>query len=140
MAELTDVPASLIVKADKPYIEVFCSSETEGNPSNAGDRKKMYGLYCEYVIEKKAKLLVPNALKDPDWEDNPDVDRGMIAYLGYPLLWPTGEVFGTLCILDNEENHFSKRTEKLLELFKELVETQLEQIYKETRGIKGFQG
>ncbi|MDZ7820881.1 MAG: GAF domain-containing protein [Candidatus Marinimicrobia bacterium] len=38
---------------------------------------------------------------------DPDIDLNMIAYLGFPVNWPDGEVFGTLCLLDNKENPFS---------------------------------
>jgi GAF domain-containing protein len=54
-----------------------------------------------------AELAVPDALADPDWKDNPDVKLNMICYLGYPILTPSKEVFGTLCILDSEARRYS---------------------------------
>lgn len=137
VCEITDVPAGLITQAHSPYIEILCSARTGENPTDAGQRKEFYGMYCEHVIKNKARLLVPNALKDPDWKDNPDIERDLISYLGYPLVWPNGDVFGTLCILDKDENHFGEREEKLLELFKEVVEAHLEEIYrKEKQAVK----
>ena len=65
------------------------------------------------------------ALKDPDWHDNPDVKLDMIAYLGYPVLYPDQRPFGTLCVLDNKGHHFSQTTEELLLRFKELVESHI---------------
>ena len=126
MAELIHVPAALIMKVDGSYIEVFRSSESEGNPYKVGDREHLDGLYCEKVTTTKNKLLVPNALKDNDWNKNPDIKLGMISYLGFPLLWPDGEVFGTICVLDSKENHFSEAHKKLMLQFKDIVGTHLE--------------
>ncbi len=97
IAEIINVPSALIMKVDEPYIEVFRSSESSKNPYKAGDMEYLAGLYCERVIKTRNKLLVPNALKDKEWDKNPDIESGMISYLGFPLLWPDGEVFGTIC-------------------------------------------
>ena len=133
MAELTDVPASLIMKVNPPYIEVFCSSHSEDNPYTAGDKEKMAELYCEEVIKTDEKLLVSNALKDDKWKDNPDIELGMISYLGLPLKWPDGDFFGTVCLLDTKENKFSDRIEDLIKQFKELIESHLENIFQKQK-------
>lgn len=73
--------------------------------------QKLTGPYCETVIKTKDKLLVPNVLKDEDWKKNPDIKLGMISYLGFPLLWPNDEIFGTICVLDSKENNYSKEYE-----------------------------
>ena len=132
IAKFICVPAALIMKVESPYIEVFTSSETNGNPYNVGDRELLPGLYCETVLKSKGKLFIPNALKDPDWDKNPDIKLGMIAYLGYPLFWPDGNLFGTICVLDNKENHFNRDSEDLLIQFKSLVENDLDILYKQT--------
>jgi PAS domain S-box-containing protein len=31
----------------------------------------------------------------------------MISYLGFPVSWPDGKIFGTICVVDNKENHYS---------------------------------
>jgi len=104
MADIANVHTAVIMKVDSPYIEVFRSSESGKNPFKVGDRVHLEGLYCEMVIKTKEKLLVPNALTDNRWKNNPDIKLGLISYLGFPLLWPDGEAFGTLCILDTKEN------------------------------------
>ena len=121
MAEILDVPAALIMKNDPPFIEVCCSSESIKNPYKAGDSEHLAGRYCEEVIKRKNKLLVANALKDKKWNKSPDIKLGMISYLGFPILWPDGEVFGTICILDSKENRYDKRYEGLMSRFRELV-------------------
>ncbi len=130
LANLASVPVALIMHVDLPYIEVYRSSKTEGNPYEVGDKEHLIGsgLYCETVIKNNAKLLVPNALDDKDWDKNPDIKLNMISYLGFPLLWPNGEAFGTICILDSKENKYNIDIENLMLQFKEVIESHLELI------------
>ena len=117
-----DLPSTLIMKADEDSMEVFAKCSTKGNPYSVGDSEKMTGLYCEAVVKSKDKLLVANALSDKDWDKNPDIKLGMIAYLGFPIQFPSGEIFGTICVLDNKENPFNKTIESFLLQIKEIVE------------------
>ncbi len=50
----------------------------------------------------------------------------MISYLGLPITWPDGEVFGTVCLLDNKETHFSAAYIDLLTQGKKHIETDLQ--------------
>jgi GAF domain-containing protein len=127
MADLLQVPAGLVMRISGPDIEVLVASHSQGNPYTPGDKEELFGsgLYCETVIKTRHRLLVPNATVDEDWKSNPDIKLGMISYLGYPILLPDGEVFGTICVLDQQENHYSARYEQLLMQFKELIESHL---------------
>lgn len=110
MAGIINVPAGLIMKLEEHHIGVFLSSLTDENPYEVGEKVELgTGLYCETVIGNNDSLLVPNALVDSYWKNNPDVPLGMISYLGVPIQWPDGEVFGTLCVLDNKANEFSDK-------------------------------
>ncbi|MFX1339829.1 MAG: GAF domain-containing protein, partial [Promethearchaeota archaeon] len=132
MTKLISVPVGLIMKVDLPFIEVFRSSVSYGNPYKVGDKEHLIdsGLYCETVIKSKDKLLVPNALSDKNWNKNPDIKLGMISYLGFPILFPDGSVFGTICVLDTKENKYNENVEKLMIQFKEFIESHLELLYK----------
>ena len=129
LAEIVCVPAALIMKVENEYMEVFTSSKSADNPYNVGDKEKWYGLYCETVIKNQKKLLVPNALLDKNWDKNPDIKLGMISYLGFPINLPDKQPFGTICVLDNKENHFSSQNEKLLLQFKQVIELDLSLLY-----------
>ena len=123
-----DVPSGLIMKLNKDSIEVFVKSQTGGNPYEAGEQAKLiYGLYCETVIGTQKQLLVPDANKSKVWKDNnPDVGINMISYLGLPINWPDGEVFGTVCLLDNKENMYNPDYINLLNQVKNHIETDLQ--------------
>lgn len=125
LAEIFSIPAALIMKTDKEFMEVFISSKTKDNPYHVGDSEKWHGLYCETVIKSQNKLLISNALKDENWNNNPDIKLGMISYLGYPINYPDNRPFGTICILDKKENKFSEQIEKLMLQFKNVIEQDL---------------
>jgi len=91
------------------------------------------GLYCETVVTNNRELLVPNALLDEAWRNNPDVRLNMISYLGYPIRWPDGRPFGTICVLDCKTNSYSEKYKRLVNQFRDVVEIHLEIIYTESK-------
>ncbi len=126
-AKIVNIPSALIMKLNENTIEIFLKSQTDGNPYEVGEKTELiYGLYCETVIGTQKKLLVPDATKSFVWKDNnPDIDLNMISYLGFPINWPNNDVFGTICLLDNKENDYSKNYEDLLLKIKQHFETDL---------------
>ena len=135
MAEMLDVPAGLIMRILGEDIHVLVSSNTEGNPYHPGDSEHFWGSgrYCETVVIKNHELLVPNALFDEAWRNNPDVRLNMISYLGYPIRWPDGEPFGTICVLDCKTNSYSEKYKRLMTQFRDIAEIHLEIIYTEAK-------
>lgn len=127
-----NVPSGLIMRIDEEYMNVFVNNTKEGNPYRLGEKGELLsGLYCETVVGNNYSLLVPNALQDPLWINNPDVKLSMISYLGFPLVWSDGEIFGTICVLDNKENYYSYEQIKLMELFKDSIEKDLKLLLEE---------
>ncbi len=131
MADIIGIPAGLIMRLNDPDIEVLVSSKGQDNPYHPGDKESVWesGLYCETVLKSRDKLLVPNALADENWKDNPDIKLHMISYLGFPILLPDGSAFGTICVLDRKENMYADNYEKLLRKFRDLIQADLEIIY-----------
>jgi len=127
-AEIIGVPAGLIMRIVEQDIKVFISSHSEGNPYKPGDKEHLIGsgLYCESVINTQEKLLIPNALTDENWKNNPDVKLNMISYLGFPITMSNGEFFGTICVLDSKENAYNDTYEKLILNFRDIIQSQLE--------------
>lgn len=124
LAKIIDVPAGLVMRFSHGEIEVFVRSDSSANPYEIGEKDQLEGsgLYCEAVIKQQNLLCVPNALKDPDWETNPDVKLDMISYLGLPIKNPDGTPFGTICVLDNRENSYSDLYISLLDSFRSVIE------------------
>lgn len=131
LAEMVQIPAALIMRFQDPHIEVFVSSNSAGNPYHPGDKEMLLdsGLYCETVLKTQNKLLVPDALADANWKNNPDVKLNMISYLGFLILLPDKTPFGTICILDKKANRYSETIEKIMMKFRDLIESQIEIIF-----------
>ncbi|MFC1672707.1 ATP-binding protein [Pseudomonadota bacterium] len=130
LAEALEVPAALVMRVHAKDIEVFVRSQNPENVYKPGEKANLdTGLYCETVMDTRQELQVPNALTDPAWGHNPDIELGMISYCGLPVAWPDGEIFGTICILDLKENKFSKMHRRLLEQFRNTVQAQLAEVH-----------
>ncbi|MDC8756405.1 ATP-binding protein [Janthinobacterium fluminis] len=130
LTNIVKIPAALIMRVEPPSIQVFLSSHSEGNPYEEHELAPLgTGLYCETVMATRRHLIVPDALADPHWCNNPDVKLGMISYMGLPLIWPDEHVFGTICVLDKQENPYSSLFLQLLQQFRGIVEADLRQIH-----------
>lgn len=125
MAEILAVPSAIVTRVHPPEIEVLRSAQLPENPYKSGDKVEMASHYCEAVVSRNRKLQVSYAPEDPLWHSAPEIDYGMYSYLGYPLCWPDGYVFGTICVLDKKKNTFGSRYEKVLTEFKDLIEAHL---------------
>src|ERR1700739_2264668 len=125
-AEIMRIPAALIMRVEPPNIKVFVSSETQGNPYERDEAASLNtGLYCETVMKTRQPLMIPNALRDEAWKSNPDIKLGMISYLGVPISWPDGEIFGTICVLDAKKNEYSELYRKLLLQWRDVLQDDL---------------
>jgi PAS domain S-box-containing protein len=126
LAEIMHVPAALVMQVEPPNIKVFVSSESARNPYEQGELASLStGLYCETVMKTRQPLLVPDAVDDEEWKSNPDIKLGMISYFGLPIVWPNGDIFGTICVLDNKKNDHGELHKKLLSQFRDLIQEDL---------------
>jgi PAS domain S-box-containing protein len=123
LADVMHVPSASIMRAEPPHIKVFVSSVSEGNPCEPGSVDT--GPYCETVLKSGQPLRVTDALADETWRSNPHVESGMISYLGVPISWPDGQIFGTICVRDNKTNEYSEAYLKLLLHFRDLLHADL---------------
>ena len=126
LAEIMHVPSASIMRTDPPHIKVFVSSTSKGNPCEPGALDT--GPYCETVMKTGQPLLVPDALENEAWKANPHVRLGMISYLGVPIGWPDGRLFGTICVRDNKRNEYSEAYLKLLLHFRDMLQADLKSL------------
>ncbi len=125
-ARIVEVPASLVMKTDAPDHAVLISSKGDDNPYFVGQSFELSPkLYCHAVLEECDEIVVCDAHSDPDWNDNEDLKHGMSFYIGYPLQWPDGSLFGTICVLDRSENKKALLYKDLLKEFRGVIERDL---------------
>ena len=128
VGKVCHVPSTLIMRQNPDTMEVITSSAHTDSPYATGESESLgKGLYCETVIRSQQPLHVPDALNDKDWDSNPDIKLGMIAYYGVPINWPDGSPFGTFCVLDSSACHFQADQRSLVEEFAKVIETLLHQ-------------
>lgn len=134
VARLTNVPSCLVMRKNENNMEVMISSKGSNSPYKPRETAALNNeLYCEYVIKTQTSLHVLNALKDSNWDHNPDIELGMISYYGVPVNWPNGEAFGTFCILDNKEKIVTKDERDIVIKFGHIIELTLKLLISEQR-------
>jgi PAS domain S-box-containing protein len=130
LANIMHVPSAVVCKLEPPHYthyKVLTSSNSEGNPFPADDIFAMdIGTFCETVIKSREPLLVANALEDDRWKDAPELKVGMVSYLGFPVVWPDGRIFGTICVLDDKTNRYSDLYQELLVHCRDVLQADLE--------------
>ena len=125
-AKIIGVPSGLITRLSEKQLEVFLTSQTENNIFTADGKFELgAGWYCESVAAQRKEMIIENAHKLENWKDNPSLPFSIISYMGVPIFWPDGEVFGTFCMLDNKANPYSKQYKDLLMTLREILQEDL---------------
>ena len=65
--------------------------------------------FCAYALADARTLIVPDALQDPRFADNPLVlgDPNIRFYAGAPIIAPNGHVLGSVCVVDSQPRDLS---------------------------------
>ena len=120
-AALFDVPIALVtlVDEDRQWFK-SCIGTTECETSREVS-------FCAHALKQQEVLVVPDALADPRFADNPIVVGGprIRFYAGTPLHILGGHCIGTLCIIDHRPRQLGDEERKLLEDLGKLVEKEL---------------
>src|SRR4051794_19293999 len=96
------IPVVLIslVTEDRQFFKSQC-----GLPAPWADAREtpLSHSFCQYVVAQEEALVVTDARQDPRLRSNlAVVDVGVVAYAGFPLRTPSGEVLGSFCAFDTE--------------------------------------
>ncbi|BCS32649.1 hypothetical protein TBR22_A18630 [Luteitalea sp. TBR-22] len=129
VAKLVGVPSAVITMIEAPLCTCYRTVVSSASPGNPFPIDQLFaldiGTYCEEVIKTRAPLLVENALEDVAWLSAPELGVGMVSYLGFPVIWPDGRVFGTVCVLDSKANAYGDVHQDLLRHCREVLEDDL---------------
>ncbi|WP_421869542.1 sensor domain-containing diguanylate cyclase [Motiliproteus sp.] len=127
MARVFKAPAGFIVQRGPGGYQVVISSDQESNPYGPGGLiPEETNIFCRKVVEERHRLYVKDAPEDPFWDTNPEVtDDGFRSYLGFPLFWPDGKPFGTICVMDFDSTDYGDSYVDLLGELRDLIEADL---------------
>jgi PAS domain S-box-containing protein len=130
LANIMRVPSAVVTALEPPDYTCYrtiVSSNSKGNPFPCDEIFSMdIGTFCETVIKTREPLLVTNGLEDDQWKFAPEIGVGMVSYLGFPVLWPDGRMFGTICVLDDKANRYSDLYQELLSHCRDVLQADLE--------------
>lgn len=82
--------------------------------------------FCQHVVTRAAPLVVEDARTDALVQDNLAIEEiGVLAYLGVPLVSPSGQVLGSVCAIEPTPRTWSEEDQRTLEDVAALVNTEL---------------
>ena len=120
-ARIFDVPIALItlVDADRQWFK--------SRFGTIGDQTPREQAFCAHAILGTQTLVVPDALEDDRFADNPLVcGKSRIRfYAGRPIAASDGSRLGTLCVIDHRPRDFGQDEIQLMNDLAALVESEL---------------
>lgn len=116
-----DVPIALVslVDQDRQWSKSNFGLEVCETPRDVS--------FCGHAITQSETLVVPDALCDPRFADNPLVTGHPFVrfYAGAGLRLPYGQVVGTLCIMDRRPREFDRLDVAILGGLRDMVVEEL---------------
>jgi sigma-B regulation protein RsbU (phosphoserine phosphatase) len=108
-----------LVDADRQWFKSSCGLEDSETPRDIS--------FCGHAILDERVLVIPDALADVRFADNPLVTGPphIRFYAGQPLRGPGGYNIGTLCIADHRPRHFPDSELETLAALARIVEREL---------------
>lgn len=130
IVKLFEAPRSSITQHLGDEFQVISTSNNEENFDKVG-ASFPYELhsYCRNIIESNSPLYVKNALNSEPWKDSPPAKANILSYLGYPLFWPDGRLFGTICVSDSKGSNYSQVLQEVFEHFRDLINADLAMVH-----------
>lgn len=126
IAELFDAPSSSITQCLGHEFSVVCTADKDANFQAACSTFPWeMQSYCRKIIESSDALYVKQAQNDAEWCNSPPAQADIISYLGFPITWPNGELFGSICVSDSRGTNYSDTLKQVLAQFRDLINADL---------------
>lgn len=124
LAEMVDSACVVVLSRERDGVKVLVSSQTAGNPLRAGEliEADSWGMFGQVGTPDHRPAGGANSADGRlPCEGLYKSVCGLRICLSEPLIWPDGEVFGALCVLDRQERVFSAVQRNTLTHFKRLL-------------------
>ena len=131
LSKVYNAASGVIVQFRDDTFNVVSTSE---NPDNFLEQNSCWPWdmksFCRRIMETRDKLYVNSASTSQEWCDAPPVQDGPVrSYLGYPLYWPDGSLFGSFCVIDTKATDYSQSLVEVLGQLKLIVESELKHVW-----------
>lgn len=126
ITKLCDISMCLIMVASETKFIEFIKSNNHVHPSRVyEDSHYKQGNFCETVIGLNEPLLVSNVETDEVFSEYKDHVINVVSYLGYPLSYGNGTMFGTLCLFDQKPLDLALEHKEVLTFIHDSIEKDL---------------
>ena len=116
---------AVITRYEKPLIEIIKVSNINAGMFKEGLVFELSRLFSHETIKNSKLVMISNTLKNDALKTCDDVQFGYLSYLGVPIKWPSGKIFGTLDLRSKEPSNFNKETQQFVTEVKEIIEEHL---------------
>jgi sigma-B regulation protein RsbU (phosphoserine phosphatase) len=87
------------------------------SPALADRQNPVEDSFCQYVIAGDEPVIIGDARLDPMTEHNASIkSMGVIAWAGFPVHSPDGQVLGSFCVVDTRPREWSAQDIRTLEV------------------------
>ena len=95
-------------------------------PLNSTRKTPIEHSICAYTLDRSEPLVIDDVAADPDLSGHPAVEEyGMGAYLGVPLMSPSGHTVGTFCVVEWDPRHWTAEDVATIEDFAASAQTEI---------------
>jgi GAF domain-containing protein len=131
LVEALGVKSVLVMRSDPDSMMVAATAgeatrhyAVGGAGKKALDDESRVPLYCERVVSEDSALFVRDSRQDTTFAGNEDeAEFGLHNYLGLPVHDASGQVVGTVCVLDDSARDYSDSNLEQLQALRRQVET-----------------
>ena len=139
LAELFDASSGAIMQLHQKQFTVIAASESDDRllKQQQSWQWEAEG-FCRHIMQTDSPLYVNDTQNDSRWCQSEAVTtHNTQSYLGYPLYWPDGSHFGTICVMDRKTTHYSSTLQKVLSHFAQLIMSDLK-MYQDYKALQAL--